>query len=96
MAALSGSTRLAPLDVGGSAVADAVCFDIADDDVLQDQVLRGAELVVVQTSNATFVNTGQIEQRFAITRLEAIETVRWLAVASTNGLTGVIDPPARW
>ncbi|MCY7395022.1 MAG: apolipoprotein N-acyltransferase [Nocardioides sp.] len=91
---LSG-TRREPLDIDGIAVADAICFDIAYDDVLQDQVLRGAELVTVQTSNATFVNTDQIDQQFAITRLRAIEAGRWVAVASTNGLTGVIDPSGR-
>jgi apolipoprotein N-acyltransferase len=88
---LSG-TRQEPLDVGGIKVADAICFDIAYDDVLQDQINRGAQLLTVQTSNATFVNTHQIDQQFAITRLRAIETGRWVAVASTNGLTGIIDP----
>ena len=46
----------------------------------------------MQTSNATFIRTDQIDQQFAITRLRAIETGRWIAVASTNGVTGVIAP----
>jgi apolipoprotein N-acyltransferase len=46
----------------------------------------------VQTSNATFIHTHQIDQQFAITRLRAVETGRWLAVASTNGVSGVIAP----
>jgi apolipoprotein N-acyltransferase len=46
----------------------------------------------VQTSNATFIHTDQIDQQFAITRLRAIETGRWLVVASTNGVSGVIAP----
>jgi apolipoprotein N-acyltransferase len=46
----------------------------------------------VQTSNATFIFTHQIEQQFAITRLRAIETGRYVVVASTNGLSGVIAP----
>ena len=49
-------------------------------------------MLTVQTSNASFIFTDQIEQQFAITRLRAIETGRWLAVASTNGLSGVIRP----
>jgi apolipoprotein N-acyltransferase len=81
-----------PLTVAGTPVADAICFDIAYDDVLYDQVSRGARLVTVQTSNATFIFTDQIEQQFAITRLRAIETGRYAVVASTNGLTGVIAP----
>jgi apolipoprotein N-acyltransferase len=55
-------------------------------------VSRGAQLLTVQTSNATFIHTDQIDQQFAITRLRAIETGRWLAVASTNGVSGVIGP----
>jgi apolipoprotein N-acyltransferase len=81
-----------PLTVAGTKVADAICFDVAYDDVLDDQVARGARLVTVQTSNATFIFTHQIEQQFAITRLRAIETGRYVVVASTNGLTGVIAP----
>ena len=73
-------------------MADAICFDVAYDDGITAQVSRGAELLVVQTSNATFIRTDQIDQQFAITRLRAIETGRWTAVASTNGVTGVIAP----
>lgn len=85
-------TRDEPLDVGGASVADAICFDVAYDDGIQAQVSRGAELLVVQTSNATFIRTDQIDQQFAITRMRAIETGRWTAVASTNGVSGVIAP----
>lgn len=85
-------TRDEPLDVGGVSVADAICFDIAYDDGINAQVSRGAELLVVQTSNATFIRTDQIDQQFAITRVRAIETGRWTAVASTNGVSGVIAP----
>ncbi len=88
---LSG-TRVEPLEVAGVQVADAICFDIAYDDGIQDQLTRGAELLVVQTSNATFIETDQIDQQFAITRLRAIESGRWVAVASTNGVSGVIAP----
>ena len=53
---------------------------------------HGAEMLVVQTSNATFIHTAQIEQQFAISRLRAIETGRAVAVASTNGSSGIIAP----
>lgn len=88
---LSGS-RTTPLRVNGIDIADAICFDIAYDDGIYAQVTHGAEMLVVQTSNASFIFTDQIEQQFAITRLRAIETGRWLAVASTNGISGVIAP----
>lgn len=88
-------TRREPLDVGGIEVADAICFDIAYDDGLQAQLSNGAELLVVQSSNATFIHTHQIDQQFAITRLRALETGRWVAVATTNGVSGIIAPDGR-
>jgi len=45
-------TRVEPLDVAGTKVADAICFDVAYDDGLYAQLARGGQLVVVQTSNA--------------------------------------------
>ncbi|WP_338087695.1 apolipoprotein N-acyltransferase [Nocardioides lijunqiniae] len=88
---LSG-TRVTPLDVASISVADSICFDIAYDDGIYDQVTRGAELLTVQTSNASFIFTDQIDQQFAMTRLRAVETGKWLVVASTNGISGVIAP----
>jgi apolipoprotein N-acyltransferase len=89
---MKSGTRTEPLRVAGLRVSDAICFDVAYDDVMPPQVRDGAELLTVQTSNASFIFTHQIEQQFAITRLRAIEAGRWLTVASTNGRSGVIRP----
>ncbi|GAB2978096.1 apolipoprotein N-acyltransferase [Nocardioides montaniterrae] len=89
---MEAGTRTTPLTVAGTRLGDAICFDVAYDEVLRDQVRNGAQLLAVQTSNATFINTAQVDQQFAITRLRAIETGRWVVVASTNGLSGIIDP----
>jgi apolipoprotein N-acyltransferase len=88
---LSGTSD-EPLEVAGIAVADAICFDVGYDDVSYQQIENGAELLAVQTSNASFIFTDQIDQQFAITRLRAIESGKYLVVASTNGITGVIAP----
>ena len=88
---LPGGPR-GPLDIAGFSVADAMCFDIAYDDVVVPQVRSGAELVVVQTSNASFSGTYQLDQQFAITRARALETGRSVVVASMNGISGVIGP----
>ncbi len=85
-------TRTTPLRIAGVSVADAICFDVAYDAGLYAQVEDGAQMLVVQTSNASFIFTDQVEQQFAITRLRAVETGRWLVVASTNGLSGIIAP----
>ncbi len=69
-------------------VADAICFDVAYDDGIYGQVARGAELLTVQTSNAIFIHTAQIDQQFEISRLRALETGRWVVVAAINGVSG--------
>ncbi|TIC87663.1 apolipoprotein N-acyltransferase [Nocardioides sp. GY 10113] len=89
---MRAGTRTTPLRVDGALVGDAICFDIAYDDVTTTQVRNGAQMLMVQTSNASFIFTHQIEQQFAITRLRALEAGRWLVVASTNGRSGVIAP----
>ncbi len=88
---LSGDRR-DPLTIAGVKVADSICFDIGYDDGIRDQVLAGAQMMTVQTSNAMFIYTHQIDQQFAMTRLRAIESHRAVAVAATNGLTGLIGP----
>jgi apolipoprotein N-acyltransferase len=62
---------------------------------VRDVVRGGADLVVVPTNNATYTGTGQIEQQFAISRLRAVETGRFVVVASTNGISGVVSPDGR-
>ncbi len=89
---MMAGTRSQPLDIAGIPVADAICFDVAYDDGLYEQVRNGAQMIVVQTSNATFIHTKQIEQQFAITRLRALETGRYVVVAATNGISGIIAP----
>jgi len=85
-------TATEPLSIAGIEVADGICFDVAYDDVFHDQIGNGAELLAIQTSNARFIFTDQIEQQFAMTRLRAIEAGKYLVVASTNGISGVVAP----
>jgi hypothetical protein len=46
--------------------------------------------MMVQSNNATYGGTGQIEQQFAITRARAMESRREIAVATTNSVSGFI------
>ena len=89
---MKAGTRIQPLDIADTRVAAAICFDIAYDDGIHAQVMSGGEAVVVQTSNAMFIHTHQIEQQFEITRLRALETGRTVLVAATNGVSGIIAP----
>jgi apolipoprotein N-acyltransferase len=80
------------LDMAGTTVGNVICFEVAYDELLHEVVAGGADLVTVQTNNATYMGTGQIEQQFAISRLRAIETNRYVVVAATNGVSGIIGP----
>lgn len=81
-----------PMRVGALTIANAICFDIAFAGAIRDQVVNGAELIVVQTSNATFAGTSQPQQQLAISRARAIETNRSVVIASLNGITAAIGP----
>jgi apolipoprotein N-acyltransferase len=83
------------LKIGNTMIGDTICYDIAYDDVTRGAVDAGAQMLVVQTSNAAFTGTSQPEQQWDISRLRAIETGRWVVVPSTNGISGVVDPEGR-
>jgi apolipoprotein N-acyltransferase len=80
------------MPINGVTYGDLICFELAYDDVVSDVAKGGAQILVVQTNNATYGGTGQPEQQFAITRMRAIETGRTVLIASTSGISGVIQP----
>ena len=85
-----GALRIADFTVG-----DTICWDIAYDGIVRETVQEGAQVLVVQTSNASFTGTAQPEQQWEISRLRAIETGRWVLVPSTNGISGIADATGR-
>ncbi|MET7283962.1 apolipoprotein N-acyltransferase [Kribbella sp. NPDC005582] len=78
--------------IRGVTYGDVICFELAYDNVIADVLNGGAQVLIVQTNNATYGGTGQPEQQFAITRMRAIETGRTVLIASTSGISGVIQP----
>lgn len=78
-------------DVAGAKIGDVICFEVAYANHIYDTINSGAQLITVQTNNATYGNTNQPEQQFAITRFRAIETQRAFLVASTSGVSGLIQ-----
>jgi len=79
------------LDLGPVVVGTMMCFDVAYDDAVADNARNGAELLVVQTNNATYYGTDQPEQQWGIERVRAVETGRDVAVASVNGISGFVN-----
>jgi apolipoprotein N-acyltransferase len=85
-------TRPGVLQVGKARTGVLMCFEVAYDGLLRAVVRGGADVIVVPTNNATYTGTGQIEQQFAMSRLRAIETGRYVVIASTNGISGIVAP----
>ena len=71
-------------------IGDAICFELAYDQTMYRSLIGGAQISMVQSNNATYGGTGQIEQQFAITRARAMESRREIAVATTNSISGFI------
>lgn len=93
----AGSSQ-APLIAGPVRLGDVICYEIAYDGRVRDTVLAGANLLVVQTNNATYergVQAGQSEQQLAMARIRAIEYGRSVALASTSGVSALVTPDGR-
>lgn len=80
------------LRAGDVLVGAVMCFEVAFDGAIRDVAGADVDLLAVQTNNAVYLGTGQLEQQWAITRLRAIETGRAVVVAATTGISGVIGP----
>lgn len=86
------------LQLGPVRIADAICFEVADDAVVRQAVTGGGRLLVVQTNNASYEHPGdsgyggETAQQLAITRLRAVESGRAAVVAATSGVSAMIAP----
>ncbi|MGC4748163.1 apolipoprotein N-acyltransferase [Micromonospora sp. DT201] len=79
---------------GPAVLGDVICFEVAYDDVVRDTVVGGAQLLVVQTNNATF-DVAEARQQLAMVRLRAVEHGRPALMASTVGVSGFVAPDGR-
>jgi apolipoprotein N-acyltransferase len=70
----------------------SICFEVAYDDLVRDQVTHGANLLVVQTNNATFGYTAESEQQLAVSRIRAMEHGRSVVHVSTVGVSALVTP----
>ncbi|MPZ94749.1 MAG: apolipoprotein N-acyltransferase [Propionibacteriales bacterium] len=80
------------LDLGDVRMGAVMCFEVAYDEAIRDVAGEDVDLLAVQTNNATYLGTAQLEQQWAITRLRAVETGRAVAVAATTGISGFVRP----
>jgi len=85
-------TKPGNMQIGGVAVGNVICFEVAYDDVIDPVIARGARVITVQTNNATYLGTGQPAQQLQIARMRAIQTSRSVVVAATSGISAFIEP----
>jgi len=79
---------------GGGTVAAGIiiCFEVAYDGLVRETVDQGANVLLVQTNNATFGFTDESVQQLAISRIRAIEHGRSIVHVSTVGVSAMITP----
>jgi apolipoprotein N-acyltransferase len=65
-----------------------ICYELINDS-FRDQI--SSNFLIIQTNNATFGDTAQLDQQLNIARVRAIETGRFIAYVSTTGTTSFID-----
>jgi apolipoprotein N-acyltransferase len=65
-----------------------ICYELLNDVFVAESI---HDFLVVQTNNATFGNTNQLDQQLNIARVRALETGRNIAYVSTTGITAFIS-----
>ena len=81
--------------VGRIRLGDVICYEVGFDGLVSSEVRAGANLLTVQTNDATFEVDGQRGeslQQLAMARIRAVETDRAVVVASTTGVSAIIAP----
>ncbi|ETA01346.1 apolipoprotein N-acyltransferase [Frankia casuarinae] len=88
---LAGTTPGA-LHAAGTTIGDIICFEVAYDGLVRDTVNHGADILVIQTNNASFGRKGESQQQLAMSRLRAVEHGRATVQVSTSGESALITP----
>ncbi len=82
-------------DLGKVRLGDVICYEVSFDGLVRSEVAAGSNLLAMQTNDAGFEldgQTGETTQQLAMARLRAIEFDRSVVVASTTGVSAIIDP----
>jgi apolipoprotein N-acyltransferase len=80
------------VSAAGITVGVAICWEVAFDDLVEQSVRNGAELLAVPTNNATFGLSEMTYQQLAMSRVRAVEHDRAVVVAATSGVSAIIAP----
>ncbi|MEV6488517.1 apolipoprotein N-acyltransferase [Actinoplanes sp. NPDC051633] len=89
-----GGSTPGVIRAGAITVGDVICFEVAYDGIVRDTVTGGAQILAVQTNNATF-NEAEARQQLAMVRLRAVEHGREALMVSTVGVSALVDADGR-
>jgi apolipoprotein N-acyltransferase len=84
----SAGTKIISFEINNKSFQTLICYEIIND-TFRDELMEN--FLVVQTNNATFGDTAQLDQQLNIAKVRAIETGREIAYVSTTGVTSFID-----
>ncbi|HEY7431705.1 MAG TPA: apolipoprotein N-acyltransferase [Streptosporangiaceae bacterium] len=90
--------RAVVFDVGKIKLGDVICYEIGFDGLVSSEVKAGANLLAMQTNDASFELDGQrgeTLQQLGMARIRAVESNRAVVVASTTGVSAIIAPDGR-
>ena len=73
-------------------LAEAICFEVAIDEIVRQGVQEGGTLLAVPTNNSSFGFSAESTQQLQMSRFRAIEYHRAVAQVSTNGVSALILP----
>ena len=74
----------------GVAVLPLICFEVLDDQFVATRASNAA-ILAIQTNNATFGRSTEAMQQFLINRVRAYETHKPAVIASTTGITAIVN-----
>ena len=83
-------------NVGQIKLGDVICYEVGFDDLVRSEVAAGANLLSMQSNDATFEREGpttaESSQQLAMARIRAVEFDRSVVVASTTGYSAIVAP----
>jgi apolipoprotein N-acyltransferase len=79
-------------------LGDVICYEVGFGGLVSSEVRAGANLLAVQSNDASFEVDGQLgetEQQLAMARIRAVEYDRAVVYVSTTGESAIIAPDGR-
>ena len=81
--------------LGTIRLGDVICYEVGFDGLVRSEVTAGANLLAVQSNDATFEvdgQSGESTQQVAMARIQAITSNRAVVYASTTGESAIVSP----